>query len=406
MDKAVARILLAMDRRERVVLYGDYDVDGVSSLALLSRVLSRFGGAPSCFLPLRMDEGYGLSHEGVKRCLDTLRPQLLIALDCGTSSVEEVAALNAQGVDVVILDHHECHGALPQAHALVNPKLSADFHYLCTVGLVFKLCHALLKVRPVAGLDLREYLDLVALGTVADLAPLIAENRILVKKGLIRLESTRWAGIRALLEVAAVQFPARPSDIGFRLGPRLNAAGRLGTAEDALNLLLTDDPARARELACSLDAQNKERQAVELAVLTQAEIQLASCFEPARDCAIVVGDTGWHSGVVGIVASRLSKTHHRPVLVIGFDETGSGRGSGRSIAGLSLVAALGQCGHLLDKFGGHDMAAGFSLSRHLIRGLSLRVSAMRPRDIDRRAHATPPATRSGGSPRQARLRIS
>ncbi len=361
MEAAVERILLALDRSERIVLWGDYDVDGVASLAMLARVLRAFGAAPLPFLPTRMDEGYGLSPDAVVRCLATLNPQLLIALDCGTSSNAEIGELNARGVDVVIVDHHECRPPLPRALALVNPKRGEDFRYLCTAGLVFKLCHALLKRRPVPGLDLRDYLDLVALGTVADMAPLVLENRILARKGLLQLEKTRWPGLRALLEVAEVASPLRASDIGFRLGPRLNAAGRLGTAEAALELLSTDDEARGRELARSLDAQNRERQAVERSVAAQAEEQLKTCFDPASHFAIVVGETGWHQGVLGIVASRLSKNYHRPTLVIGFDDAGAGRGSGRGIAGLSLVDALGHCGHLLEKFGGHEMAAGFSL---------------------------------------------
>jgi len=363
MGQAVDRILRALDRGERIVLWGDYDVDGVASLAMFSRVLRVFGCAPFTFLPTRMDEGYGLSPEAVNRCLTTLNPGLLIALDCGTSSVAEIDELRARGVDVIVIDHHECQAPLPRAVALVNPKLGEDFRYLCTAGLVFKLCHALLKRHPLENLDLREYLDLVALGTVADMAPLVLENRILVRKGLGQLERTRWAGVRALLEIAGVAAPMRPSDIGFRLGPRLNAAGRLGTAEDALELLSTDDAARAQQLAASLDAQNRDRQAVERSIAADAEKQLKGSFDSSRDFAIVVGATGWHQGVLGIVASRLAKNHHRPALVIGFDDAGAGRGSGRSIAGLSLVNALGHCGHFLDKFGGHEMAAGFAISR-------------------------------------------
>ena len=361
MEAAVERILAAVDRGERIALYGDYDVDGVTSLTLLARVLRALGAQPECFLPSRVDEGYGLSAEGVARCVATLRPQLLIAVDCGTASVAEIARLRTDGIDTIVIDHHECQAALPECVALVNPKLGADFHDLCSVGLVFKTAHALLKRRPVAGFDLREHLDLVALGTVADLVPIRGENRVLVKSGLAQLAKTRWPGLKALIEVSGLRAPFSPGDIGFGLGPRLNAAGRLGTAAEALELLLTADPARAHQLAAALDAQNRERRAVEDAVLTQAEAQLAEWFDPARDAAIVVGASGWHPGVVGIVASRIQKRHHRPTLVIGFDEAGIGKGSGRSIEGLPLVAALAQCGHLLEKHGGHDMAAGLTI---------------------------------------------
>ncbi len=363
MAAAVERILAGLDRGERIVLYGDYDVDGVTSLTLLTRVLRAFGGKPECFLPMRADEGYGLSPDGVARCVSTLAPQLLIAVDCGTSSVAEIAELQAQGIDVIVLDHHECKDVLPQCAALVNPKLGEDFHYLCSVGIVFKVVHALLKRRPIAGCDLREYLDLVALGTVADLVPLRDENRVFVKRGLAQMEQTKWVGLRALIEVTGLRAPFSPGNIGFGLGPRLNAAGRLGTAQDALELLLTEDAGRARTLAMNLDVQNRERRAVEDDVLKQAEVQLAESFDAERDAAIVVGAPGWHPGVVGIVASRLQKRHHRPTLVIGFDESGMGKGSGRSIAGLSLVAALARCGEFLEKHGGHEMAAGLTVQQ-------------------------------------------
>jgi single-stranded-DNA-specific exonuclease len=363
MAAAVERILAALDRRERIVLYGDYDVDGVTSLALLTRVLRAFGAEPACFLPLRVDEGYGLSPDGVARCVSEHAPRLLIAVDCGTSSITEIGALQAQGVDVIVLDHHECKDALPACVALVNPKLGADYHYLCSVGLVFKIAHALLKRRPLSRFDLRESLDLVALGTVADLVPLVEENRVFVRRGLAQLENTRWIGLQTLIEVAGLKPPFKPADVGFGLGPRLNAAGRLGTAQDALELLLTENPARAREIAANLDAQNKERRAVEDDVLRQAEAQLAEWFDEERDAAIVVGAPGWHPGVIGIVASRLQRRHHRPTLVIGFDENGMGKGSGRSIPGLSLVAALAHCGRLLERHGGHEMAAGLTLQQ-------------------------------------------
>ncbi len=362
MRSAVDRILAALDRRERIVLYGDYDVDGVTSIALFTRVLRASGAEPRTFLPDRMAEGYGLSADGIKRCVETLAPQLLIAVDCGTSSVREIMELRAAGIDVIVFDHHEPKSALPVCTAVVNPKLGDDFKYLCSVGIVFKACHALLKQRPLPGFDLREYLDLVALGTVADIVPLVRENRILVRRGLRQLEQTRWPGLRALMDVASVRSPLETADLGFRLGPRLNAAGRLGTAEDALELLLCDEPARARELAANLDAQNRDRQLVERAMADEADQLHLASFDPARDGAIVVGREGWHHGVIGIVASRLSKKYHRPVLVVGFD-AGVGKGSGRSIGGLSLVEALDDCREFLHQFGGHEMAAGFTIQQ-------------------------------------------
>jgi len=362
MRAAVDRTLAAIDRGERIVLYGDYDVDGVTSLALLTRLLRAYGVHPEAFLPSRMEEGYGLSPDGVARCVATFTPQLLIAVDCGTASAAEIATLTAQGIDVVVIDHHECPAELPRCTALVNPKrpdVQVDFQYLCSAGLVFKFCHALLKARPTPDFDLRECLDIAAMGTVADIVPLVGENRILVLKGLETLEHTRWAGLQALMDVAGVHAPITPGDVGFKLGPRLNASGRLGAAQESLELLLTDDPHRAHALALDLDNQNRDRQRVEKTTVTEAEAHIGA--NAGSDAAIVVGAPGWHPGVLGIVASRICRQHHRPTFVIGFDENGLGRGSGRSIAGFSLVEALEQCGHLLEKFGGHEMAAGLAV---------------------------------------------
>ncbi len=364
MSVAIDRILRAMTAGERVVLYGDYDVDGVTSLTILSGLLHAYGANVNCFLPMRMEEGYGLSADGVARCVKEFNPQLLIAVDCGTASVQEIASLCRQDVDVIVFDHHEPQSELPACAALVNAKLGDTYHYLCTAGLMFKVCHALLKRRPLPGFDLKDSLDLVALGTVADLVPLVEENRILVRRGALELARTRRPGLRALMEVSAVKSsPVRPVDIGFRLGPRLNAAGRLGTALASLELLTTADEVRALELASLLDHQNRERQTVEQQTLVDAQKQLSELCDggPLGHAAIVVGARGWHPGVLGIVASRLMRSYHRPTLVIGFDEKGIGKGSGRSIDGLSLVGALGACSGLLDKFGGHEMAAGLTV---------------------------------------------
>lgn len=361
--EAVARLLGAIDARERITLYGDYDVDGVTSLTILCRYLRTAGGVVECFIPDRAAEGYGLSVAGVARCLRETRPGLVVAVDCGTNSCAEAGLLREAGCGLVILDHHEPgeDNASGRCDALVNPKLGADFHDLCSAGIVFKLCHALQKARPVAGLDLREFLDLVALGTVADIVPLLGENRILVKAGLRQLERSRWPGLQALLHVAGASAPYDPSDIGFKVGPRINAAGRLASATEALSLLLTDDTVEAGRIAARLDLQNRERQAVERDVTRQAEEWVEAHFDPERHATIVVGNRDWHQGVVGIVASRLSRRWHRPTLIIGFDDSGAGKGSGRSIEGLPLVEALGRCSELLDAFGGHDMAAGLSL---------------------------------------------
>src|SRR6266513_5906668 len=264
MGAAVTRIFSALDRHERIVLFGDYDVDGVTSLALLAETLSAYGVAPDLFLPLRMEEGYGLSHESVERCIEQFHPQLLIALDCGTSSTAEIVDLQKRDVDVIVLDHHEPKSELPECAAIVNPKIdpASPFHYLCSVGIVFKLCHALLKTRPI-DFDLKSKLNLVALGTVADIVPLRGENRTLVQRGAIEIARSSRLGLKKLIEVSGVRPPIFTEDIGYRLGPRLNAAGRLSTAEKSLRLLLTHDEREAATLAIELDQQNRTRQEVE-----------------------------------------------------------------------------------------------------------------------------------------------
>jgi single-stranded-DNA-specific exonuclease len=363
MERAAQRLAQAVAAREKVVLYGDYDVDGVTSLAIMHRFLAANGLETRNFLPLRESEGYGLSREGLDRVFAAEEPSLVVALDCGTSSHEEARWLAGKNVDLVIVDHHETKGHTAECTAMVNPKALGGNTDLCTAALVFKLCHAVQKITGRREPDLREYLDLAAMGTICDLAPLRGENRVFVRHGLARLSQTKWLGLRALMEVGSVVPPVSAGDVGFRLGPRLNAAGRLHTAEAALELLLAEDSGRARRLALELDVCNRERQDLEHKVLEAALEQIREIFDPARDSAVVVGGDGWHHGVVGIVASRLCRKFHRPAIVVGFDEAGDGHGSGRSIDGLSLVDTLGGCAGLLGDFGGHHMAAGLSVHR-------------------------------------------
>jgi single-stranded-DNA-specific exonuclease len=380
------RLAQAVDRREKVVLYGDYDVDGVTSLAILHRFLSGLGLVANWFLPLRESEGYGLSRDGLDRVFSTIHPSLIVALDCGTSSHEEAAWLAERGVDLVIVDHHEPKNGPARCAALVNPKVSGGNTDLCTAALVFKLCHGIQKITGRREPDLRDFLDLAAMGTICDLAPLRGENRTLARHGLARLSHTKWIGLRTLMDVASVVPPVTTTEVGFRLGPRLNAAGRLNTAEAALKLLITEDDGEARRLAQELDICNRDRQDLEQQVLESALAELEKHFDPARDSAIVVGGDGWHSGVVGIVASRLCRKYHRPALVIGFDENGEGHGSGRSIDGLSLVDTLADCAELLGPFGGHHMAAGLNVHREqfeAFRAKFMRAAAgrLQPEDL-------------------------
>src|SRR5437899_4578086 len=363
MQATVDRILDALDHHEHIVLFGDYDVDGVTSLVLLAEILRAHGAAPDLFLPLRVEEGYGLSRESMERCLEQHRPRLLIAVDCGTSSVTEIAEINSRGVDVIVLDHHEPKSVLPDCVAVINPKIDpqSPFNYLCSVGIVFKVCHALLKTRPLDGFDLKARLDLVALGKVADIVPLRGENRTFVQRGAVEIARSTRPGLKRLIEVSGVRPPILTEHIGFRLGPRLNASGRLSNAQRSLQLLLRQDEAEAASLSELLDKENRERQEVEKEIFRAADEQIAREFDPARDAAIVVGGRGWHPGVLGIVASRISRKYHRSAIVIGFEENGIGKGSGRSIEGLNLVEALNRCSGSLQKYGGHEMAAGLAI---------------------------------------------
>ena len=363
MEQAVGRIRHAIESSEEIVLYGDYDVDGVASLALLQRILTAFGARVNCFLPLRAEEGYGLSPSGVARCFEECPPKLLIAVDCGTNSAREVAMIRERGADVIILDHHEVSGERPRCAALVNPKTDGKFHYLCSAGVAFKVAHALLKQVPNANIDLKDYLDIVALATLADLVPLIGENRILVHRGLQQMARTRWPGLTALMTIANVRSPLHGSDVGFRLGPRINASGRLGTALESLRLLLCDDIREATQIADSLDRQNRARQSVERELIREVDQWVEEHYDAAIHASIVAGRREWHHGVLGIVAARIMRRHHRPTLLVGFDDGGLGKGSGRSIEGLSLVDALRQCAGHLEKFGGHEMAAGVTVQQ-------------------------------------------
>jgi single-stranded-DNA-specific exonuclease len=373
MSTAVARLLLAHERAEPLVIFGDYDVDGVTSTTILLEVFRKLGWQAEAYLPNRMDEGYGLSRDGVENCLKKFPVKLLLAVDCGSTAVETIAWLKQQGVEAIVLDHHQVSSPAPEAVALVNPHVSGppkggtpNFQELCSAGLAFKLAHALVKRGRENGLpgaaefDLRPLLDLVALGTIADLVPLAGENRILVTAGLERLNVTQRPGIKALKQVAQSPEKLGTHDVGFQLAPRLNAAGRLETAEESLHLLLAETLEAALPLAQNLDARNRERQKIEKSIVEEVIGVVRSKFDAQKDFVIVEGQLLWHIGVVGIVASRVLQEFYRPTFIIG-GENGEMRGSGRSIAGFDLAAALRECDDLLVKHGGHAMAAGFSI---------------------------------------------
>jgi single-stranded-DNA-specific exonuclease len=351
-------ILGHVERGSVIAVFGDYDVDGVCSTAMLLRTLRALGADPVWELPSRFDEGYGLSGPAVER-LRGRGVELLVTVDCGITAVEQVAAARDAGLDVVITDHHRPGEQLPDC-TVVHPALG---HYgcpeLCASGLVLKLSEALFGAAGRDPAEAAEDVDLAALATVCDLVPLRGENRRIVREGLVALGRTRKAGLRALMEIGGVA-PGELSEhaIGFRLGPRINAAGRMQRADAALELLLTDDAARAGEVARELDLLNRDRQEAETRILFAAE---AACTPQAHQGALVVAGEGWHPGVVGIVASRLVERWRRPCVVIALDGLGGGRGSGRSISAYDLHAGLAACSEQLVRFGGHRMAAGVEL---------------------------------------------
>lgn len=368
MDKAAARVRRAISTGEKITVFGDYDVDGVCSTALLVRVLRELGGNVSAFIPSRFDAGYGLSSDALAACIAEHHPSLVITVDCGTSSVEAVEKAGAAGVDVVITDHHEPGAQIAAAVAVVNPKCVPDHpaRILAGVGVAFKLCHALIKdgrengCMVSASVDLKKYLDFVAVATVTDMVPLLGENRVLARAGFQSLENSCWPGWNALKKMAGITGSVETWHAGFSFGPRINAAGRVGRPDAALELLLTDLPARADELAQLLDSANRERQAIEKDMIREAIEEIDSYFDADKNFGLVIAREGWHTGVVGIVASRLVHRYSRPVVVIGMDGA-SGRGSCRSIDGYNLLDGLSACADLLKQFGGHSMAAGLEI---------------------------------------------
>jgi single-stranded-DNA-specific exonuclease len=400
MNVAVERLFRAHERNEPLVIFGDYDVDGATSTALLVEVLRALGWKADFYLPNRMDEGYGLSRDGVGNCLKKFPVTLLLAVDCGSTAVETISWLHERGVDVIVLDHHQISSPAPDVVALVNPQLQCrepesgcpstfvprPSTELCSVGLAFKLAHAILKrgreinLPGAAEFDLRPLLDLVALGTIADLVPLVGESRILVSAGLHRLNMTKRHGLIELKRVAQCPPILGTYEVAFQLAPRLNAAGRLESAEESLLLLLARSHTEAMPLAQSLDARNRERQKIERDIVEEVTGTVRAKFNPEKDFVIVEGQLLWHIGVVGIVASRVLQEFYRPTIIIG-GEGDEWRGSGRSIAGFDLAAALRECDDLLVRHGGHAMAAGLSIHPDKIDPLRERLNKLARRAL-------------------------
>lgn len=366
MDKAVERINAAIDNKEKIAVYGDYDVDGITSTALLYEFLAGLGAEVEYYIPDRKGEGYGINIMAVNKLLKQ-GVKLLITVDCGITAIGEVEFAKLQKMDVIITDHHTCKDRLPTAAAaILNPKrpdCEYPFDALAGVGVAFKLALAIAVSRRMNTKEVFEkYIDIAALGTVADVVPLLGENRIIVDKGLAALQNPKRIGIRAIMEVAGVMGKSvTASTIAFAIAPRLNAAGRLGTATTAVELLLTKDENRAREIALDLDAENKERQQTEKEIFDEAIELIAKDANFEKKKVIVLAHEDWHQGVIGIVASRLSDMYYKPCILISHSN-GNGKGSGRSIKSFNLFDALSHCEKYLTDFGGHAVAAGLNIN--------------------------------------------
>lgn len=393
---AALRLETALARGETILVHGDYDVDGVCATALLVRFLRRLGGRVVPFVPHRTRDGYDLGPAGVEAAR-AAGATLLVTCDSGIAAHGAVGEARAAGIDVIVTDHHTPGETLPPAQAVVNP-VRRDSAYpeaiLCGAGVAWKLCQLLSERRGEDPKALYPLLAFVALATVADLVPLEGENRVLVRYGLRYLAHTRIPGLRALLTSAGVEGEVDAGQVGFLLGPRINAVGRIGAAETALRLLLTEDAVEAAALAEELEAANRARKEEDRRVLHEALALLRNAYDPDRSFGVVVAGEGWHPGVIGIVASRMVERIHRPVVLVALDGD-RGRGSGRSIPGVHLYEALAECRRHLARFGGHRQAAGLDVARGDVEGFRASFDAA----VRTQLQGTPPVPRlAGGIP--------
>lgn len=363
LDRAVDRLARAIRARELIMVHGDYDVDGMCSTALLLRAIKQFGGRATPFIPRRLEDGYDLSMAGVDAAI-AAGAKVLITCDCGTNALEPVAAACAAGIDVIISDHHLPGGPLPKCVAVLNPKRPGCEYPdkdLAAVGVAFKIALALAKALGENEEPVLRMLDLVALATIADIAPLRGENRVMARYGLRRLAASPIPGLRALIRAAGIEGkPLTAGRVGFILAPRLNAVGRLGHALRGVELLMTEDDHEANSIARELEELNRRRQELDRATLREAS-HMIDALDLDSTYGIVLGGQGWHPGVIGIVASRLVEEVCRPVVMVALDGE-TGKGSGRSISGFDLHGALTECADLLIRFGGHKAAAGVTVA--------------------------------------------
>ncbi|MBN1153300.1 single-stranded-DNA-specific exonuclease RecJ [candidate division KSB1 bacterium] len=378
MEKAVERIIRAITNKEKILIYGDYDVDGITSVSLIYLYLQSIGADVSYYIPDRITEGYGISNTGIDEAKKR-GATLIVSVDCGITAVDEIAYASSNQIDIIVSDHHEPGCNLPKAYALLDPKCENSaypFHELAGVGVAYKLAQALNQKLNLDSELLEQYLDLVAIGTIADIVPLIDENRILVKDGLKRLNETRKPGLQALLNVTGLYSKTiTTGQVIFIIAPRINAVGRMGDAERAVSLLTTLNAHQARSIASILESENRHRKDIDEITFKEALVCADQYFHTGQDFILVIDQDGWHPGVIGIVASRIVEKYYRPTIMISIED-GIGRGSARSISGFDIYSTLKQCEDLLVTFGGHKYAAGLTIEKKNIPAFRERVNAI------------------------------
>lgn len=374
MDKAVGRINAAKEAGEKITIYGDYDVDGITAIAILYKYLSGLGVDVDYYVPDRMQEGYGVNRDALDK-IKAKGSTLIITVDTGITAVEECEYATEIGLDVIVTDHHECKERIPQVYAAIDPKrkdCEYPFKSLAGVGVVFKLIQALDKNSSLYDL-MEDYADLMCLGTVADISPLVDENRVIVTEGLKRFKRTKNIGLKALIDVSTNGKAITTSTIGYIIAPRINASGRLGCASRSVELFLTDDKENAEKLANSLCEDNSLRQQTEQKMFKEALEYIEEHAEVKDDKVIVIPHENWHHGIVGIVSSKITEKFYKPSILFAIDGD-EAKGSGRSVSGLNLFGALENCSDLLEKFGGHELAAGLTIKASNIEEFRKRIN--------------------------------
>lgn len=383
MDKAVERIKSAIQNNEKICIYGDYDVDGVSSTSILKLYFKSIEYPVQYYIPNRLEEGYGLNKEAIKNVFD-MGTDLVITVDCGITSVNEVKYANELGMDIIVTDHHECQGEIPDAYAVINPKQKDclyPFKGICGCGVAFKLIHALCGEKFKE--EIYRYLEIVSLATICDVMPVLDENRIIVKNGLEIIGKGNNIGMKALIEVCGLEnIKIKSSHLGFSIGPRINASGRLGFSNLGVELFTTDDENEAKMLAETMDMKNQERQLIEARIHQEAEQIISSDIQYEKDKVIVLAGENWHHGIIGIVASKLTEKYYKPCILLCI-EGDEATGSARSIKGFDIFSALSECKEYMEKFGGHEQAAGLTVKRENIEALRRKINEIADYELEK-----------------------